>query len=74
MDIRSLNTINSLDLHLPSTNLSIIQRGVLYSGCKAFNNLPADIKRNSENPQHFKKVLKKYLMDQSIYSLEEYYC
>ena len=56
-DIHSLNTRNSLDLHLLSSNLSVVQRGMLYSGCNAFNNLPAHIKRNSENPG----ILKKYL-------------
>jgi hypothetical protein len=73
IDIHSLNTRNSFDLHLPSTYLTTVQRGVLYSGCTVFNSLPAYIKSHSEISRHFKKILKNYLIEQSIYSLEEYY-
>jgi hypothetical protein len=31
-DIHSFNTQNNLDLHLPSTHLTVVQKGVLYSG------------------------------------------
>jgi len=48
-DIHSFNTRNQFDLHLPSTHLTVVQRGVLYSGCKVFNNLPVQIKSNFEN-------------------------
>jgi hypothetical protein len=72
-DIHGLNTRNLLDLHLPSTHLTIVQRGVLYSGCKVFNNLPTHIKSHFENIRQFKKILKNYLIEHSLYSLEEYY-
>jgi len=48
-DIHSFNTQNHLDLHLPSTHLTVVQRGVLYSGCKIFNKLPVQIKSHFEN-------------------------
>ena len=51
----------------------VVQRGVLYSGCKIFNNLPTQIKSHFENLRNFKKILKNYLVDHSLYSLEEYY-
>jgi hypothetical protein len=73
IDIHSFNTRNSLDLHLPSTNLTVVQRGVLYSGCRVFNNLPVQIKSHFENLRHFRKVHKDYLIILSLYSLEEYY-
>jgi len=72
-DIYGRNTRNGFDLHLPSTYLSIVQRGVLYSDCRVFNSLPAHIKSHSENSRHFKKILKNYIIEHSIYSLEEYY-
>ena len=43
-DIHSFNTRNSFDLHLQSTHLTVVQRGVLQSGCRVFNQLPAHIK------------------------------
>jgi hypothetical protein len=58
-DIHSFNTRNHLDLHLPSTHLTVVRRGVLYSGCKVFNNLPAQIKSHFDNLRNFKKILKK---------------
>ena len=64
-DIHSFNTQNSFDLHLPSTYLTFVQRGVLYSGCRVFNSLPAHIKSCSENSRHFKKILKNYLIEHS---------
>ena len=45
-DIHSFNTRNSFDLHLQPTHLTVVQRGVLHSGCRVFNNLPAHIKVN----------------------------
>lgn len=72
-EIHSINTRNSLDLHLQSTNLSFVQKCVLYSGCKIFNSLPVYIKTHFENTRHFIKLLKNYLIEHSLYSLEEYY-
>jgi hypothetical protein len=66
-DIHSHNTRNSLDLHFPSTHLTVVQMGVLYSGCRVFNNLPVQIKSHFENLRHFKKVLKNYLIEHSLY-------
>jgi len=72
-DIHSFNTRNSFDLHLPAAYLTTVQRGVLYSGCKVYNILPIHIKSHSENSRQFKKILKNYLIEHSMYSLEEYY-
>ena len=54
-DTHGLTTHNCFDLHLPQVNLTRVQRGVLYSGCRVFNKLPVRIKSLSENPRHFKK-------------------
>jgi hypothetical protein len=72
-EIHSINTRSSLDLHLQATNLSIVQKGVLHSGCKIFNSLPLYIKTHLENSRHFKKILKNYLIEHSLYSLDEFY-
>jgi len=72
-DVHGLNTRNGYNLHLFSTHLTAVQRGVTYSGCKIFNSLPLFIKENLENTGYFKKLLKYYLLSQSFYSLEEFY-
>jgi hypothetical protein len=53
-EIHELNTRNKQNLHFPATKLSLVQKGVLYSGIKIFNHLPADIKSFSKNTKLFK--------------------
>jgi len=46
-EVHNLHTRLKNDLHLPSTNLTLVQRGVLYSGSRIFNHLPIQIKNHS---------------------------
>ena len=57
------------DFHLPSTQLNLFQRGVLYSGVKMYNHLPLSIKDFSHD---IKRDLKGFIQLNSFYSLEEY--
>ena len=72
-DIHNFNTRHSLDFHLPSTHLSIVQRGVIYPGSKIFNSLPTHIKSHAGNSRNFIRIIKKYLIENVIYNLEEFY-
>jgi hypothetical protein len=72
-EIHDLNTRYKHNLHFPATNLSLVQKGVLYSGTKIFNHLPALIKSFSKDVKQFKYKLKSLLLEQSLYSLEEFY-
>ena len=49
------------------------QKGVYYSGIKIYNHLPTAIKDLSNDKNKFKLALKKYLLHNSFYSLEEYF-
>jgi hypothetical protein len=60
-DIHYINICFNHNLNLPFTNLSIVQRGVLFSGSRIYNHLPSDIKLKSENIKEFKLLLKTYL-------------
>ena len=73
LQIYNLNTRYKHDLHLPSTNLTLVQRGVLYSGSKFYNCLPLHIKNLSGDLRSFKRKLKNFLADRTFYSLDEYY-
>jgi hypothetical protein len=46
-EIHNLHTRFKNNLHLPLTNLTMVQKGVLYSVSKIFNYLPLQIKNHS---------------------------
>jgi len=72
-DIHTINTRNNSNLYMPNTNLTIFQKGVLYSGCKIYNKLPPHIKGLSNDLKHFKSTLKGFLMEHTLYSTDEFY-
>jgi hypothetical protein len=43
-DVHSFGTRYKNDFHLPSAKLKVFQRGTFYSGIKAYNHLPKNIK------------------------------
>jgi len=72
-EIHELNTRNNQNLHLPSTNITLVQKGVLYSGSRIYNCLPLTMKAHSNNAKRFKVTLKRYLIEHVFYSIDEYY-
>ena len=60
--IHSIYTRHSENLHLPQTGLTMVQKGVAYSGCKIYNHLPVHIKNTSNNIPLFKKITKKIIV------------
>ena len=72
-DIHDRDTRNGPYLHIFFTHLTSVQRGVFHSGCKIFNCLPLYIKKHFDNHRYFRKLLKCYLLEQTFYSLEEFY-
>jgi hypothetical protein len=69
-EIHDLNTRFNYNLHLPSTNLTLVQKGVLYSGSKICNQIPSNIKVLSNDAKCFKSTLKSYLIEHTVYSLD----
>ena len=69
----NINTRKKKDLHLPHASLTMYQKGVLYSGIKVSNALPATLKDISSNPKQFKVALKRYLLSHSFYCLYEFF-
>jgi hypothetical protein len=72
-DIHYINTRYNYNLYLPSANLTLFQNGVLYSGSKIYNHLPMNIKMLSNDVKRFKSTLKNYLLENSFYSVEEFF-
>ena len=71
--IHSLNTRSNHDLHIPVANLAVFQKGVWYSGVKVYNHLPPTLKQLSHDDVFkFKMALKRFLLANSFYTLDEY--
>ena len=71
-DLYSIKTRNSYNLRLPSTHLTVFQKAVHYAGKTVFSYLPASIKNIASDTEDFKKTLKRFLMDNSFYSVDEF--
>jgi hypothetical protein len=72
-DVHKFNTRTSYDLHLPTAKLTVFQKGVYCSGIKIYNHLPLHLKQLSYDIKKFKPALKRFLLTNSFYTLEEYY-
>ena len=71
--MHTINTRYNNKLHVPPAKLAVYQRGVYYSGINISNHLTSTIKFLYENKKKFQLVLRKFLLYNSFYSLEEYY-
>ena len=72
-DVHKFNTRFNYDLHLPTAKLTVFQKGVYYSGIKIYNHLPLHLKQLSYDINKFKSALKRFLLTNSFYTLDEYY-
>jgi hypothetical protein len=71
--IHTVNTRFNLDLHLPTCNLTLYQKGAFFSGIKLFSHLPQTLKRLSIDIKAFKPALQRFLIQHSFYSVDEYF-
>jgi hypothetical protein len=71
-DLYSIKTRNSCNLHLPLPRLTKYKKGAHYAGIWLFNHLPTSIKNTANETKVFKKTLKKSLMDNSFYPVDEF--
>ena len=72
-DNHTIKTRQSDNLYLPSSSLSIHQNGAHLIGIKTFNKFSLELKQLVEFPTKFKGTLRRYLVSQSFYSLDEFY-
>jgi hypothetical protein len=54
------------------TFITKYQKGVHYAGIWPFSLLPTSIKNTANETKVFKKTLKRFLMDNSFYSIDEF--
>jgi hypothetical protein len=72
-DLYSRNTRYNNKFHYPTCKLTVFQKGVYYVGIKVFNWLPPNVRNLAQDGKHFKTVLRRFLLSNSFYSLEEYF-
>ena len=72
-EIYHIDTRQHANFHQPSANMTKYQKGVYYLGVKVFSMLPSYIKTEFDNSKKFKMVLQKFLYENSLYSLDEYF-
>jgi hypothetical protein len=72
-DLHSIDARQQLNLHQPSAHLKKYQLGPYYMGIKLFNTLPATLKNESHNPARFRSLLKKFLLETTLYLLDEFH-
>jgi hypothetical protein len=70
--VHKFNTRFNYDLHLPTAKLTIFKKGVCYSGIKIYNHLPLHLEQLSNDINKFKSALKRFLLTNSFYTLDEY--
>jgi len=73
LEVHNHNTRSAKNFHLPITNLTIYQKGAHYTGIKIFHYLPSHIQNVANEIQGFKKTFKRFLLDKSVYSIDEYF-
>jgi hypothetical protein len=50
--------------------LALVQKRVLFSGSKIYNQLPSNIEMLYKGIKHFKSALRSYLTEQAFYTLD----
>jgi hypothetical protein len=72
-ELYTIKTRNSYNLHPPLSHLTKYQKGVYYAGIRIFNHLPTSVKSIANETKVFKKTLKRFLLDNSFYSMDEFF-
>jgi hypothetical protein len=72
-ELYTIKTMNSYNLHPLLFHLTKYQKGLHYAGVRVFNHLPTRIKSISNETKLFKMTLKKFLLENSFYSMDEFF-
>jgi hypothetical protein len=70
--IHAFGTRSNDHIHIPASRLLSYQRGAYYSSAQLFNILPTSITTLKNDKMRFRLVLRKYLQDNSFYSITEF--
>jgi hypothetical protein len=71
-EIHTINTQQSINLHLPLVKLTKYKNGTYYMGIVVFNHLPWNIRKLSNDIDNFRIATKNFPLKESFYSVNEY--
>lgn len=72
-DVHRYKTRNNTNIHVPYTYLTTVQKGSFSTLAKIFNTLPNYYKKLCiSNPSQFRANMKKFLLNNSFYTFDEY--
>jgi hypothetical protein len=72
-EVHNIDTRQNINLFLPSTSFTKVQKEAHYSGIKIYNHLPRELKYLSSDEKSFRFALKKFLYANTFYSLKMYF-
>jgi len=72
-ELYTIKTRDRYNLHPPVSHLTKYQKGVHYVGIRFFTYLLTSIKSLVNETKEFKKTLKRFLLDNSFYSMDEFF-
>jgi hypothetical protein len=70
--IHCINMRQKTQLQLPTVKFSSIQRSVIYTSLKIFNNLPPNLLKHYTDGTAFRSELRKFLVMNAFYSIYEF--
>jgi hypothetical protein len=73
MELHKINTCQKSDLHVPLVSITKVQKGVYFPGITLFNSLPSKIKQVAHDINKFKHKVRKFVIVNSFYSVNEYF-
>jgi hypothetical protein len=71
--IHKKQTRQNTDIHLPSSKLTIYQKGTYYMAIKIYNSLPTQMKETVHDAIQFRNDLTSFPYSNSFYTLQEYF-
>jgi len=73
VELYTTKTRNTNNLHPPLSPLTRYQKGVHCARIRVFNHLLTSIKSTVNETKVFEKNLKRFLLDNSFYSMDEFF-
>ena len=70
--INCIKTRQKNKWNLPTVKFSSIQKGVIYTSIKIFNNLPPNLLKHYTDRNAFRSELRKFLFNNAFYSIDEF--
>jgi len=72
LEIHGLHTRSKNQFFIPISNLTRVQKGIIYFGIKIYNSLLSNILNLKNGRRQYKNESYRYLLNNSLYSFKEF--